>query len=360
MIFELHDESKIGYKILSEADLGLKKSSHQTHIGLSEQVLSYLSDREEVSENSIFIYEDKLDYIDAYFDRIQCPNGSFRSPKIRVGERGCVSVVSTIRGIVKNHSDCRWYLVWFGLKSEKIVFFLFNDQSEDYKKILDIGLMIGSKGTKTLDINNPIFKTLVNYLENKMNTNGIEVLKELEVSSQIQEIDSEKKFRRYDIDIANQRFKDVGKMGECLVAKYLSDKVSNGSLTSFTWYNENNESGLPYDFSFQDNNENIYYLDVKTTGFDFNQQMIFSSQEIEFISQSNNNYCIYRVYKDESEKYYLRICDNCRELSKEIFEKTENYKVDLSGLFVSLKVAKLGISPNIKSLKFNDAIEMII
>ena len=37
MFFTLHPERKIGYKKLSEADLGLSLDSHQTHIGLYER-----------------------------------------------------------------------------------------------------------------------------------------------------------------------------------------------------------------------------------------------------------------------------------------------------------------------------------
>ena len=110
MFFELHDEKRIGYKLLSDADLGRLKSSNQTHIGLSEHVLTFLPDRDSVSEDSIFIYNNKFEYIDAYFDRIENPNGTFRSPKIRIGERGCVSIVSTIRQTAQaDGKDKKWF-----------------------------------------------------------------------------------------------------------------------------------------------------------------------------------------------------------------------------------------------------------
>ena len=41
MFFELHEENRIGCKLLTDADLGISSSSHQTHIGLSGQVLQF-------------------------------------------------------------------------------------------------------------------------------------------------------------------------------------------------------------------------------------------------------------------------------------------------------------------------------
>lgn len=361
MFFELHNENKIGYKILSSADLGTGDSSHQTHIGLSEHVLTFLSDRDEISEDSIFIHDTRFDYIDAYFDRIENPNGSFRSPKIRIGERGCVSVVSTIREIVHaNNISSEWYLIWFGLKNEKTVFFLFDNLSVDYQNIVNDGLSLDKKGAKALDISNPVFKKLVQYLENKVNDNGVEVLKELEVSSQVQEWKPNKRFKKYDIDMANQKFQEIGKAGEQLIAKYLENKLSRGLITSCEWHNKDGESGLPYDFTIQDNRANIHYLDVKTTGYNFNQKMIFSTQEIDFISNSAANYCIYRVYRTDEDQYLLRICDDCKNLSNGIWERTLRYTAELERIQVELKGAKLAISPEISSLRFKPEIAIAV
>lgn len=361
MFFELHEENKIGYKVLSEADLGIGGSSHQTHIGLSEYALTFLPDRDKISEDSIFIYEDKFEYIDAYFDRIENPDGSFRSPKIRIGDRGCVSVVSTIREIVSAHSDSViWYLLWFGLKNEKIVFFLFNNRSDDYLNIEKAGLKFDKKGARAIDNEHPLFNVLVSYLENKINDNGIEILKELEVVSQTQDLQHDKRFKKYDIDKANEKFREIGKTGERLVAKYLTEKVRNGQLEAFTWYNEDGESGLPYDFTVQDSRGNVFYFDVKTTGYDFKQKMIFSTQEIDFIANFSPNYFIYRVYKNEDENYLLRICDDCKDLSTRIHSQTAIYINRLEQLDVELKTAKLAISPDIPLLKFKTEVSIAV
>lgn len=357
MFFELHDEKKIGYKTLSPADLGTSSTSHQTHIGLAESVLTFLSDRDTVSEDSIFIYEDKFEYIDAYFDRIENPNGTFRSPKIRIGERGCVSIVSTIRGIVQTvGSDAKWYLVWFGLKNTKIVFFLFNNNSVDYDKFVELGLKLDRTGTKSIDNTDASFSYLMEYIEQKVNKNGEEILKELEIITQTDNIIPNKKFRAYDIEKANENNIKVGRAGEELVNQYLEKLVEAGKLLSYNWYNQEKESGTPYDFSIQDCRNNVTYLDVKTTGYNFEQKMIFSSQEIDYISTTPYSYCIYRVYKNNDDEYLLRICDDCKGLSIEISNNTKEYSKRLGELQVGFKGAKLAIPPNIGAFNFKQEI----
>jgi len=359
MFFELHDEKKIGYKKLSAADLGTSQTSHQTHIGLAESVLTFLSDRDIVSEDSIFIYEDKFEYIDAYFDRIENPDGTFRSPKIRIGDRGCVSIVSTIRGIVQSFdSDAIWYLVWFGLKNSKIVFFLFNNNSADYSQFTKLGLNLKIKGTKSVDGSNIIYSKLMAYIEGKINSNGEEILKELEIITQTDNIIPNKKFRAYDIEKASEANKKIGRDGEEFVNLYFDKLVKSGQLLSYTWYNQEKESGFPYDFSIQDSRNNVTYLDVKTTGYDFEQKIIFSSQEIDYIATTQNPYCIYRVYKSNSYTYSLRICDDCKSLSTNINQHTKIYSDKLDELQVAFRGAKLAIAPTISALSFRHDISV--
>lgn len=357
MFFELHDEKKIGYKKLSAADLGISQRSHQTHIGLSEAVLKFLPNRDSVSEDSIFIYEDKFEYIDAYFDRIENPDGTYRSPKIKIGDRGCISIVSTIRGIVQSSTgSLSWYLVWFGLKNDKIVFFLFNNQSADYTHFKEFGLNLESAGTKSIDGIDAVYSQLITYIEQKVNINGEEILKELEIITQTDNIVPNKRFRAYDIKKANETNEKTGRAGEEFVARYFEKLVKTGQLISYTWYNQEVESGLPYDFSIQDNKNNVIYLDVKTTGYVFEQKMIFSSQEIDYIATTPNPYCIYRVYKNISDTYSVRVCNDCKELSVNINQQTKVYSEKLGELQVGFRGAKLAIAPTIAALSFRHEI----
>ena len=358
MFFEVHEEKKIGYKRLSFADLGLSKNGNQTHIGLSESVLTFISDRDVLSEDSIFIYEDKFEYIDAYFDRIKNPDGSYRSPKIRTGGRSCVSVVSVIRSTVKNSDpSLKWYLVWFGLKNSKIVFLLFNDISDDYTIFSNNGINLEKDGARFISDNNPNFNKLINYIEEKINKNGEPILKKLELISQTGNAKPDKRYGAYDIEKANERYRRIGRKGEELVNNYLKEKLKNGLILSYNWYNEESESGYPYDFSIQDKFNNIIYLDVKTTGFNFEQHMIFSSQEIEYIANTPNPYFIYRVYKNK-DNYLLRICDDCKILSLKVNNLTRTYSNNLEQINIDFKGSKLAIAPNVDGLTFNKAIEI--
>jgi hypothetical protein len=359
MFFELHDEKRIGYKRLSAADLGVSPTSHQTHIGLTESVLTFLADRDTISEDSIFIYQDKFEYIDAYFDRIENPNGSFRSPKIRIGERSCISVVSTIRNIATDYdSNYKWFLIWFGLKNSKIVFFLFNNHSTDYNSFKGLGLDLNISSTHSIDEENILFIPLMNYIEQKVNNNGEEVLKELEIKTQTEYVLPDKKFRAYDIDRANENIKRTGRDGEKFVNQYFLKRKKLGHLLSFTWYNEEKESGLPYDFSIQDNRNNIIYLDVKTTGFNFEQEMVFSSQEINYIATTQHTYFVYRVYKNEGGAYSIKICDNFKEVSISINKYTNMYSLNLNSIQVGFKGAKFAISPTIQSFNFDHTVHV--
>lgn len=356
MFFELHNENKIGYKKLTNADLGFG-NSHQTHIGLYENILDFLPNRDVICENSIFIYKDNLDYIDAYFDRIETPSGSYRSPKIKTGGQNCVSIVSQIRHVVKTEeNNSTWYLFWFGLKNKKIVFCLIEENSDEYINITRLGLDLTKSG-EILDDNHIGFKKLLNYFENIINKQNEKIIKDLEIYSQTHSIPDiiNEKITKYDIERANENFRLIGRTGEELVNKHLESQLANKQIENFHWANKDKESGQPYDFTIQLLNSTFIYLDVKTTNFGFDQEMIFSSQEIDFMSK-NMNYSIYRVYKDSStNNYNLRICDNCQKIAHEINELTKIFKYNLSILNINLESTKLSIPTSNKKLNFKNS-----
>ena len=73
--FQLNDEKIIGFKKLSLADLGLNpKSTHQTHIGLRSDILTFM-DASLEQETGILIYENTCQVLDVYFDRISRSDG---------------------------------------------------------------------------------------------------------------------------------------------------------------------------------------------------------------------------------------------------------------------------------------------
>jgi hypothetical protein len=171
MLFKLHEEGKIGVKQLSKPDLGLSSTSHQTHIGLYDGILTFLPNQD-YDEKGILIYNGEKEEIGFSFGRIENKDGSFRSPNIKTGGFGIVSVVSHIRNTVRRYEDdLNWYLLWFGLDDEKVIFFLFNNESKEYEKINNI-VDLSKNGTITGESTEG--KLLIEYLENIDNQKIIE------------------------------------------------------------------------------------------------------------------------------------------------------------------------------------------
>ena len=133
-MIRLYKEYAIGIKKLSDADLGRETSlSSQTHIGLSEQVLQFLPNTSE-ERDGIIIYNRSCSFVECTFSKI----GNKRSTKIDSTTTTPVkSVVKQIRNIASDiHKE--WILVWFALENQVPVFWLINDNSDDYSSIKEI------------------------------------------------------------------------------------------------------------------------------------------------------------------------------------------------------------------------------
>lgn len=350
MFFKAHSESKIGYKRLSSADLGLGASSNQTHIGLYDGILTFLNNQN-VEQKAMFIYEDSCDIIDCYFDRIENPDGTFRSPKIRKGDG--VSIVTVIRDLANRYSDVKnWYLIWFGLESKEIVFYLFNNQSKNFSQLSAlINLNVREQGK--INSSDHRFRKLIEYLEFIVNNNSSDIISELEILSQTGNVD--RRFKRYDIEKANKLFKEVGQKGEFLIAEYLDKLKYQKKIEAFNWFNESSESGLPYDFTIQDKQQNITYIDVKSTSLKFEQPMIFSNQEIDFIT-GTPLYEIYRVYDINEQCKHLRICDRSKDYMSKVRNNISKFEHDLYNSNITLRSAKLAIPTIDRNLSFRNEI----
>lgn len=355
MFFKLHSEGKIGYKKLSKADLGITTgTSHQTHIGLYGDILTFLYNRE-VEQQAMFVFENNCDFLDCFFDRIESSDGSFRSPKIRKGDKNVVSVVTVIRDYAKKNTNHDWYLLWFGLENEKIVFHLFNNHSKDYRSISEILLLTKNGRIEKTD---NTFKPLMNYIENIVNKNNSGIIEELEIASQV---GSSKKFRPFDLEKANAIFKDTGRRGEELVNIYLDKLKHQKQIFNFTWYNKSLESGLPYDFTIQENNQNVIHVDAKSTLYKFERPLIFSNQEIDFIAQNSQNYNIFRVYNlSENATNSLRICKNSKSFASTINPEIHKFEKNIEPLDILLKSTKLAVLPTHKEFHFNPEIGLNI
>lgn len=353
MFFKLHNENKIGYKALTDSDLG-RSNSHQTHIGLFDDILTFLPDSIEIPD-AMVIYDETIELLTVNFDRIERANGDFNSPKIKTGGRNTVSVVSFIRDKAKEFSsDTKWFLFWFGLESTQPVFFVFNDKSSSYNAIMQLGIDLSTGVKKRLTSSDKTFAGLLNYLESIVNHSSETFAEELEVAAQINERISKKynnPYRTYDIEKAKKIFSDIGREGEELVNKYFSEQLARGIIQHYDWKNKEKESGLPFDFCVEKLDGGLVYLDVKTTNYSFEQKMIFSSQEVEF-AESCPQYHIYRVYKKD-ESRYLKICRDGKILFSHIHSKTVTYKNSISCM-ADVESVKFAIHPDNILLKFGN------
>lgn len=342
MFFELHEENRIGYKELSHADLGRATKSKQTHIGLFDDVLTFLPNTSYIPD-SMVIYNENAQMLSLHFDRIKNPDGTYRSPKIRAGQSGN-SILSYIRRTVKNvDPDGTWYLFWFGLKSKQPVFLFFNEGSKTYHDLCELGINLRPSVKSRLDPRNSAFAHLVNYLEHIVNLSGQAFAEELELSVQTGRI-RVPNVRKYNFRKAYNRSIRVGREGESLINSFLSFQKNDGQISNYGWMNQEEESGLPYDFWFEDTSGNCIYLDVKTTDYRFEQKMVFSNQEIAFASEHRDDYCVFRVYCGQDGTRQLKICKDIDGLFVAIHEITNTYNTDLTEL-ANIHTIKLAISP---------------
>ena len=357
--FELNEEKIIGYKNLTDADLGLSPTSHQTHIGLFDDVLTFLPNQEIIDDLAMFIYNSQCDLISLNFNRIQNSNGTFRSPKICAGGRGTISVVSTIRDIVKNSkSDLSWFLFWFGLKSKQVVFWLFNNSSEHFKTLINLGVPLENNIKNRITPSNINFSKVLTYIENNIDNSARDLLKELEIETQIPgNLIINKRIKKYDIDRAKERFSEIGKLGEEFVAEFFDKKLYNREIKTYKWVNQNGESGNPFDFYYQDLSDNIIYLDVKSTPFSFDQKVIYSDREINFAQQQATNcYNIYRIYDLREKQASLRICKHCNSHFINLNTNIINFRNSLDKLDTSIHAINLAFKPDINCLTFDNEI----
>lgn len=133
-MIRIYKEYAIGVKKLTEADLGwASSSSSQTHIGLSEQVLTFLPNTLE-QRDGILIYNRSCSSVECAFSKI----GNKRSTKVDSTTTNPVkSIVKQIRNIASDN-NLEWILVWFALDNQVPVFWLINSMSNDYLSLKKI------------------------------------------------------------------------------------------------------------------------------------------------------------------------------------------------------------------------------
>ena len=356
MFFKMHKEGVIGYKDLTDADLGRSESTNQTHIGLFGDVLQFLPNNTIIMD-ALVIYDDQYYVLPVYFDRIKRANGTYDSPKIRTGDLD-TSVVRFIRNKANDFApSTKWFLFWFGLESERPVFFLFNNESDTYNHIISMNVPLRDGVKGRLNNDDPCFSELHNYVLRIVDSSTELLQEEIETVVQIGSTGSRAQVRNIEFEAAVAAISEIGKKGEKIINNYLSLLKEQGDILDYVWENENEEKGYPYDFYYIKNNGSKVYLDVKSTNRRFGQKMVFSSQESDFVSGLSEDYEIFRVFKDRDGRYKLKICCDSKPvfnyISKEIYSHKQrlfNYATFVGG--------KYAIDPNLVFIHFDSPIDL--
>lgn len=341
MFFFFFDiEKRIGLKKLSIADLGLGETSRQTHIGLYGEVLKFLGDN--VVTTGMLIHGSYCKMLDCFFDRIENPDGTFRSPKIRMGSSSSDSIVSKIREFASKAPQNDWYLLWAGLDNKDLVFWLIDKGSEDFKLIKGL---VDAK-VKIITDEDKAYDSLRKIMVDKIDRTSLGIQKDIEILSQVG--GAIRRYKPYDIEKAKKQFAFIGKKGEELINEYLSQEQSAKRIESFEWKNSSRESGLPYDFLVKSKESQELYVDVKSTRFDFTQNIVFSHQEIGFVNHLNNDaqYFVYRVFDITDESADLRICNQCLPYMSLMDANVNSFKQKIGVQKTSLIGMSLAVSPN--------------
>lgn len=343
MFFELNRENRFGLRKLTDSDLGLANNT-TTHIGLYDGVLTYLPDH--IVQHSYVVYEGKFLEKQSYFDRID-RGGVPSTPKIRTGSRNeDASVVTFIREIVQDKPNQTFYLLWFGLQNEDIVYILLKDDSELFTSLFGSEIKLKRYYDLSDSKNNSKKLLLLDYFNTI--TEGLQIIIEEAAETGIKT----RFFNPRDIEKANRDNKITGLRGEKSIKHLLTQFVLEKKITTFTWVNEEQETGLPYDFVITRNDGSVKYVDVKTTKNDFDSNVYFSSNEICFASnQNDSDYSIFRIYCDATEKkYFVRECGCCRDYMKILNDSIEKFINDIEDITEGAAI-KLKVSPSDKNFK---------
>ena len=353
MFFNLHRNAIIGYKKLSNSDLGTS-TGNTTHIGLFENTLEFASSHHQISSSQL-IYNNEIRETQTFLNYIENPDGTFRSPKIRSSDIGRNSTVRTIREITAINQNINWYLLWFGLENEDLTFLLIEENSSDY---LFISNLFGDLTRGNIQQDNPNFNAILELLNNKVNNLNFNYLQELELFSQTNEDSVIKKInpKRYDIIKAQKLFQKIGRVGEELVNIYLEKEKSNNHIKNFTWVNKSTESGFPFDFEITNNDKSIIYSDAKSTSYKFEQKIIFSSQELKFIHH-NPNYYIHRVF-DLNTSPKLKICNNIETISHSFVKNLNEFNAKIELDYLKNNGMKISLKPTHPLLNFEQQVNL--
>ena len=342
MLFEIHSEGKIAFKRLSDADLKRSPFSHQTHIGLSNDSLTFMPDNK-MEYNAMLIYNSYCDIISCEVGKILRKSGRWDAPNIKTGSSNGDSVVRKIRAFAKEQESIPFYLLWFGLDSGTPVFWLVSQGSYDYGVLNQFCHFntLGSTEIRIVHTGQVHFSDILGFIRMRLENASVNLQKDLELTAEIES--DNPKFKDSDVKKAKSYIQDLGRRGEEIINAFLEKEKFEKRVDDFEWSNKSSEVGKPFDFWIHYASGQEQWMDVKTTEHEFEQAIIVSKNEIRFIAEKKNpEYAIYRVYSKAETEARLKICTGClryiQKLQRDIDYMTQSMSDYKAGI-VNYKIA---------------------
>lgn len=352
MIFTIHNEGKIAFKRLSNADLARSAKSHQTHIGLSIDSLTFMPD-DKTEYQAMLIYNDFCDILRCEIAKIHRANGRLDAPNIKKGGRDTNNVVSKIRSFASKKPLKDFYLLWFGLEDSLTpVFLLIESGSADFNQLNSSCSFssLGDRDIVILERGDRRFQSVLSYVKSKLESVTVELQKDLEY---VAEVDSASpKFKDADVKRAKSYIYALGRAGEDLINEYLNVQKHNNKIKDFEWANKSGEQGKPYDFHITHTNNSEQWIDVKTTEHEFEQSIIVSKNEVNFIeTKQTYEYAVFRVYSKTEIQAKLKICSDCLAYIKKLNRDIDYIKQSMADYRAAIVNYKIAIEPSNMSFK---------
>ena len=142
MRLNLHDERRISVKRLNNSDLNRRGTTHQTHIGLCDDSLTFRDHansrgRRRKKFSALLFHNDRLYVEPCEITKITRKSGKRECTKVSMGSRNSENLVKKIREIT-SQSDRDFYMMWFATDRKVPVFMLLEDGSESYNRFNEI------------------------------------------------------------------------------------------------------------------------------------------------------------------------------------------------------------------------------
>jgi hypothetical protein len=142
MRLNMHNERRISAKRLTNSDLNKRGTTHQTHIGLCDDSLTFRDPansrgRRRKKFSALLFHNDRLYVEPCEIKKITRKSGKRECTKVSMGNRNSENRVKKIREITSG-SERDFYMMWFAIDKKVPVFILLEEGSDNYNKFNEI------------------------------------------------------------------------------------------------------------------------------------------------------------------------------------------------------------------------------